>query len=167
MKRKTYRMIAVLLMTLVAVTTTAQDQSEQAKTYFGKHLDSKSMAELLIKSLPTLKDCRLVFKEKDADTYFKKIEEMKAEQGTELSEESEVFADVRVESFSTRDIEAGNGNYAGGMEEIKDKLQPDVVFYKVSFLREKDAELGLAFKYWIYLNGRWVFFPKPYSVFEN
>ena len=167
MKRKTYRMIAVFLMTLIAMSTKAQDQSEQAKTYFSGYLDSKSMAELLIKSLPTLEDCKSVFREPDAETYFKAIEEMKAKQGTELSEESEAFADVRVESFSTRDIEQGNGNYAGGMEGIKDKLQPDAVFYKVSFLREKDAERGLAFKYWGYINGRWVFFPKPYSVFEK
>lgn len=167
MKLKIYTITTLILMTLIAMSTKAQDQSEQAKTYFSGYLDSKSMAELLIKSLPTLEDCRLVFKGKDAETYFQAVEEMKAKQGTELSEESEAFADVKVESFSTRDIEQGNGNYAGGMEGIKDKLQSDAVFYKVSFLREKDAERGLAFKYWLHLNGRWVFFPKPYSVFEK
>lgn len=167
MKQKIYTMTAIFLMTLVTITASAQDLSDQAKNYFAKHLDSKSMAELILKSLPTLEDCKSVFKKPDAETYFKAIEEMKAKQGTELSEESEAFADVRIESFSTRDIKEGNGSYAGGMEGIVDRLQPDVVFYKISLLREKDAERGLAFKYWTYLNGRWVFFPKPYSVFEN
>lgn len=167
MKRKIYTLTAVFLLTLVSLTASSQDLSGQAKTYFSKHLDSKSMAELILESLPTLEDCKSVFKEPDAETYFKAVEEMKAKQGTELSEETEAFADVRVESFSTRDIQEGNGDYAGGMEGIVDRLQPDVVFYKISLLREKDAERGLAFKYWGFINGRWVFFPKPYSVFEK
>lgn len=167
MKRNIYTLTAVFLLTLVSLTASAQDLSDQAKTYFSKHLDSKSMAELILESLPTLEDCKSVFKEPDAETYFKAVEEMKAKQGTELSEETEAFADVRIESFSTRDIQEGNGNYAGGMEGIVDRLQPDVVFYKISLLREKDAERGLAFKYWGFINGRWVFFPKPYSVFEK
>ncbi len=167
MKRKIYTTTVIFLLTLVSLTASAQDLSDQAKTYFAKHLDSKAMAELILKSLPTLEEYKSVFKEPDAETYFKAVEEMKAKQGTELSEETEAFADVRVESFSTRDIKEGNGNYAGGMEGIVDRLQPDVVFYKISLLREKDAERGLAFKYWGYINGRWVFFPKPYSVFEK
>ncbi|WP_300665518.1 hypothetical protein [Fluviicola sp.] len=167
MNRKISTLITVMMMTLVTMTTVAQDQSDQAKNYFAEYLTSKSMTELIARSLPTLEECKLVFKEQDAETYFKAIEAMKSKAEADPKEENETFSDVQIDRFSTEDIEQQKGNYAGGMDQILEKLQLGVVFYKVSLLREKDAERGLAFKYWVHINGRWVFFPKPYHVFEK
>jgi len=160
-------MTAVIFITLAAMTANAQNYSDQAKIYFAKYLTSKSMTELITKSLPTLDDCKLVFKGQNAYTYFGVIEEMKSKLGAELQKENETFVDIGIEIFSTQDIEQGKGNYAGGMKNIVDKLQTYVTFYKVELLREKGAEMGVAYKYWVNINGRWVFFPKPFTAFEK
>jgi len=167
MKKTIYTMTAVIFITLAAMTANAQNYSDQAKIYFAKYLTSKSMTELITKSLPTLDDCKLVFKGQNAYTYFGVIEEMKSKLGAELQKENETFVDIGIEIFSTQDIEQGKGNYAGGMKNIVDKLQTYVTFYKVELLREKGAEMGVAYKYWVNINGRWVFFPKPFTAFEK
>lgn len=167
MKRTIYASVMMIGMNLVAGIAHAQNQSDQAKTYFSTYLTSKSIGELMLHSLPTLEDCQSVFNGGDAETYFRSIEEMKSKSGGGSNEGNETFADLRIEHFSTSDIQQGKGNYAGGMERIVDKLQPGVVFYQVSLLRKMGDEHGLAFKYWIRINDRWVFFPKPYAVFEQ
>jgi len=154
-------------MTLPSMTTNAQNYSDQAKIYFTKHLTSKSMIELIAKSLPTLDDCKLVFKGQNAYTYFGVMEEMKSKLSDELQKEDETFVDIGIETFSTQDIEQGKGNYAGGMKNIVDKLQNYVTFYKVELLREKGAEMGVAYKYWVNINGRWVYFPKTFAAFKK
>ncbi len=145
----------------------AQNYSEQGEKFFSKYLSQKAMTELAFKSLPTLEECKLVFKGQNAYTFFGKIQEFKNLLPTLKNEKNETFAEVDIEVFSTQDIEKGKGNYAGGMKNILDKLQPYVLFYKVEQLREKGAELGVAYKYWTNINGRWVFFPKLYSAFDN
>jgi hypothetical protein len=167
MKKTIYTLMVVIFITLPSMTTNAQNYSDQAKIYFAKHLTSKSMIELIAKSLPTLDDCKLVFKGQNAYTYFGVMEEMKSKLSDELQKEDETFVDIGIETFSTQDIEQSKGNYAGGMKNIVDKLQTYVTFYKVELLREKGAEMGVAYKYWVNLNGRWVYFPKPYAAFKK
>lgn len=167
MKRKMYASVMIILMNLVAVMTYAQNQSDQAKTYFSSYLSSESMEKLILQSLPTLEDCQSVFEGQHAETYFRSLEEMKSKPVNKPNEGNETFADLRIEYFSTSDIQQGKGNYAGGMERIVDKLQTGVIFYKVSLLRKKGDEYGLALNYWVWINGRWVFFPKPYAAFER
>jgi hypothetical protein len=144
-----------------------QNYSEQAKTYFSKKLDSKVFLELCIKSLPTMDDCKLIYKGQNAYTYFGFIADMKSKFQEELKKPTETFVDLKVESFTTEDIHAGKGNYAGGMKNLADKLQPAVTFYKIDLLREKGAEFGVAYKYWANISGKWVFFPKPWTAFEK
>lgn len=166
--RKLFRTsLSAFLLILVSMSANAQNQSDQAKTFFASYQTSESMGRLIVQSLPTLEDCKTVFKGENAGIYFRAMEEMKSKSAVEPGQENETFADIEVDSFSTADIEQGNGNYAGGMARIADKLQSGVIFYKVSLLREKGDEYGLAYKYWVNIHGRWVFFPKPYSVFPK
>jgi hypothetical protein len=144
----------------------AQNYSDQASTYFSKFLTSKSMTDLILKSLPTLDDCKLVFKGQNAYTYFGLVEDMKSKIPAEQTNGNEVFVDFRVEAFSTQDLILGKGNPTGGMKKIVDKLQPYVVFYNINLLREKGAEFGVSFNYWVKINNRWVYFLKPWIAFD-
>ena len=53
------------------------------------------------------------------------------------------------------------------MKNILDKLQSGVTFYNVNMLKEKGAEFGVAYKYWVKIDTRWVYFPKPWAAFEK
>lgn len=123
--------------------------------------------ELCSKSFPTLEECKLIFKGQNAYTYFGFLEDLKTKMKDELAKPTEKYVDLKVESFTTEDIQAGTGNYSGGMKNIAYKLQPAVIFYKIDLLKEKNAVGGNAFKYWVNINGKWIFFPKPWTAFEN
>jgi hypothetical protein len=168
--------ICTIILTALTLSLTAQDYSELAKVYFSKYLDSKSFSELTSMSLPTFEECKLVFKGQNAKIYFDYIDEMRIKMEDELKKrtfedelkiELETFADIRIESFCTADILQGKGNYAGGMKKLADKLQKNVTFYEINLLRTVEAEHGVAFKYWVNINGRWVAFPKPWRAFTN
>ena len=162
--------ITFLMQFTFLLTANGQDYSIEAKTHFFKYLNTKTHFDLLTKSLPSLDDCKLVFNGSNAYTYFGYVEEMREKLGERTKEdipkeEVETYVDCRINSFTTYDIQQGKGNYAGGMDGIKDKLQPNVTFYAVTYLREKDAELGVKWKYFVNIKGEWIIFPKPWRVF--
>lgn len=145
----------------------AQDYSAQAKSYFSKYNNSRAFIELCSKSLPTVDECKLVFKGENAYTYFGYIEELRTNISKELTKENENFEDIRIDTFNSNDIQEDKGNYAGGMRRLKDKLQSYLTFYEVNLLTSKGQEFGIAYKYWLNINGRWVFFPKPWNAFDK
>lgn len=131
--------------------------------FFKDYMSAAKMNDLIMDRLPDASQCAKVLKGDAADTYAGMVEEMKKSPPPTRDEE---FVDIRVDKFTTEDIHAGKGNYAGGMERIKDKLQDGVTFHKVSLLRTEGAELGVAFKHWVLLDGQWVFFPKIWNAFR-
>ena len=165
-KMKTALLFSTCLLALaVHKLAFAQDYSAEAKEHFCKYLDIKSQMNFMKEALPSLDDCKLVFKGKSAYTYFGYIEDMKRQLNPN-QQDNETFADCRIRSFTTYDIQQGKGNYAGGMKKIKDMLQPNVTFYRVTYLREKDAEFGVSYKYFVNIKGKWVFFPKPWEILD-
>jgi len=136
------------------------------KHHFLKYLDEKSINYLLINSLPSLDDCKMVFKDTNADKYFEKIKEINEhwKENIELSESNEIYVDCQIESFTTSDLYLGDD--LGGMERIKNKLQPNVTFYSVRYLREKDSQTGMVYKYFVNIKGDWIYFPKPYRILK-
>lgn len=146
--------------TVVSFNAKTQSYTADGAKYFAEHLTSHGMTELISQSLPTLEDCKLIFKGDNADLYYRAIKNKKNEIAAKTVDES--FEDLRINVFSTQDIEKGAGNYAGGMQNIVDKLQPYATFYRVTMLREKGANYGVSYKYWVNIKGRWVFFPKPW-----
>lgn len=152
------------LFTAQAATTFAQDYSEQAKGYFRKFMEPGSRKEL-INHLPTLDDCKMVFTNLDAFTYYGIVEEMRKGMVEELKTDTAKYVDVKVTCFSTQDIDLNKENYAGGMRNARNRLQPYVLFYHVSMLRSVGAFGGTSFKYLVFINGRWVFFPKIHAIF--
>lgn len=140
--------------------------SDRVETHFLKYLDEKSINDLLINSLPSLDDCKIVFKDTNADKYFEKIKEINEhwKENIELSESNEIHVDCQIESFTTSDLYLGDD--LGGMERIKNKLQPNVTFYSVRYLREKDSQTGMVYKYFVNIKGDWIYFPKPYIILK-
>lgn len=138
--------------------THAQNYSEQGKLYFSNYLSTASMTDLISKSLPTLDDCKLIFKGKYAYTYYGMLEEAKIELAKYLNQESKSFEDLNLNAFSTQDIELGQAKYASGiLKENLGNLQPYVIFYELEFLKTKGDTAGSSYKYWVNVNGRWVF----------
>jgi hypothetical protein len=170
-KMKNVKLMICWIIAMVCLNAHAQNYSRQAQIYFSKYLNSKTLEQQLIQSLPSLEDCKMVFKKEHSYTYFGQIEELKSQiklnKGMLVGKELINFKGVKVNPFSTQDIELGKGNYAGGMADIADKLENYVVFYSVVFLKNKNDESGINYKYWVNINGRWVFFPAPYRYFSK
>ena len=164
--------IAFLMQFTFVLTGYGQDYSKEAKAHFIKYRDTKTHLDLFSNSLPSLDDCKLVFNGLNAYTYFGRVEEMREELDGRTKEEIpeeevETYVDCRISSFTTYDLQQQvGGNYAGGMLEIVDKLQPNVTFYEVEYLRRKDAEHGYTIKYFVNIKGERIVFPKPWRVFD-
>lgn len=159
--------ICVALLLLVPFSICSQD-TEKAKAYFSKYMNTSAINALIAKSLPTKEDCKIVFKGEDADisyTYIEQLKNTSADQENPVTNEN--FVDISFQTFTTEDVLNQKGNYAGGMASLGDKLQPGIVFYKLELLREAGAEYGMAYKYWVNLKGRWVYFPKPWRAFKT
>ena len=142
-----------------------QNNSAQAKNYFSKYKDKKTFTELCIKSLPTLEECKLVFKGQNAYTYFGSLEDWKKVLNAELKKQPETYVELIVQSFTTEDIQRKKGNYAGGMQNLSDKLLQDITFYNIDMLKEKGDKDGVNYQSWVNINGKWVCFPKPWQSF--
>jgi hypothetical protein len=167
MKKIIINISLVFTLMLISDSGFSQNYSEQAKVYFSKYLDSKSYFDLCINSLPTLEDCSMVFNKENAYTFYGYIVDLKKNMRNQQKTELEKYADIKVGSFSISDISQGKGNYAGGMKNIVNKLQPNVVFYNITLLREIGNTSGISYEYWVKIEGRWVFFPKPWRIFSS
>lgn len=141
-------------------------EKSEAMTFFSQYTDINSFHNFISQSLPTLDDCKLIFKNNgDAYSYQGMIENTKDNIVTNSFKNQDI-SDIKIETFTTEDIKKGKGNYSGGMKDIVDKLQPNITFYKVSLL-ETGNEYGTSYKYWIKIDDRWVFFPKLWRPFER
>lgn len=156
---------AVVLLVLAA-SWKPHEQSSDPKTHFAAYLDKNKFEEMAVTALPTLAQCKAVFTDSAAEVYHTYVENMMSK-GTPVPGQTELFVEVDYETFTTEDVKAGKGNYAGGMERIKSFLQPGITFYKIELLREKGAEHGMAYNSWVYIQGHWVFFPKPWKGFKS
>jgi hypothetical protein len=160
MKVKLPAIITSLILLFNLNSSVAQDYSQQGKLYFSGYLSTKAMSDLISNSLPTLEDCKLIFKGKYAYTYFGMLEEAKIELTKSINQENKSFEDVNLYAFSTQDILLGQANYASGiLKENIENLQPYVIFYKLEFLKLKGDTAGSSYKYWVNINGKWIFVP--------
>ena len=142
--------------------------SEQAKTYFTKYSTGKLFTDACKKSLPTVDDCKLVFKGQNAYTYYGFVEDMKSKMNAEDKSEMDKYVATKIDIFTTSDIaHKSKGNYAGYMQNIVDKLQPNITFYGVNKFKKTTDEYGMNYKYWIKLGERWVFFPSMADAFKK
>ena len=164
MKSNINIILLIVISNFINIASYGQDYSEEAKEYFSGYLDTESQMELFTTSLPTLEECKLIFKNENANIFYEYVETLKIEIENEELIEKEYFAVCKVESFSTCDFEKETNYIVGGMYKIKDKFKDKIIFYQVTYLREQDAVYGVNYNYFVNIKGRWVFIPKPWHV---
>ena len=150
--------------------------------YFDNYLSSKSQYDMLKTGFPTLEECKLVFKDKYASTYYNWLNAIKDEyfntgknknfltyfgmikyvftkdEENTINSGAKIFKSVKYDSISTSEFR----------EEWKTFYQPSVKIYSVVFLNEINDETGFEYNGFISINNQWKFFPKPKrSIFNN
>lgn len=61
------------------------------------------------------------------------------------------------------EMKGGAKHFPGGYGEIADWFQPGVELYRLQFL-EKGARVGTSYDVFVYLDGHWRIFPKPWMA---
>jgi len=141
----------------------SQNLTPDAERFFRQFRLKSEVNAYVSKNFPTLEQCKYIFRGNVAYTYFAKLSELKE---STLSKSEDQYLDVKIESFSTSDLICKNGNATPGVKG-RDIFLPDVIFYEVTFLKQKAASLGISYKYFVNINGRWIMFPKPMTVLSE
>lgn len=138
--------------------------------YFQKFLNLEIDPRLLLlQAQPTLADCKEVF----TDEYYRCVHSLYTMYYYNLVDGehklSDSFRDKEryTKTFSSyAEVKSGKHKLPGGFTEVfrMNALRPGKLdYYSISF-KAKDEEFGTSFKIWVFLNGRWVFFPKPWQI---
>lgn len=144
---------------------------EEVKSYFIQFTKSIEIAQkLLLNAQPSFADCKQIFSDDYAgyvsDMYHNMYRSfLENDRSFELLEKNR----VEIDSSTISDIQNSNDNLPGEMRSIfnqNNALNAGTRFYSVHFLKDKD-KWGIAFSVWCYINGRWVFFPKPWMVIRK
>ena len=171
----------ISLMSSFSVFSQKVDDNPKFK-YFENYLNTNSQYEMLKNSFPTLGECKLIFKDKYAITYFNWLNNLKEEYFDSLktkdfltdfgmiryvytNEEENIintgdknFNSVRYDSISTSEFR----------EEWKIYYQPYIKIYRVVYINDIDDENGFEYNGFVSINNTWKFFPKPKrSIFNN
>lgn len=141
-------------------------------SYFNQFLDPNSdVASLFFRAQPNVSDCKAVF----AKSYYREISDIYYFRYRDSMENNiekhnvENKTRVAFGSYTLTDIRNGQDELPGGMRRLfqqYDALMPGVRFYIVKFI-EGDNEFGITYSVWCYINGRWVFFFKPWRIMDE
>lgn len=139
--------------------------------YFSLFLDANmNHYNLMIKAQPNLADCKAIFRDEVYEDVYNIYSILY--RGILLKNES--WEDVYTKDFFDYDsiVFDGDGftnerNASGGIkrDEITKLIKPNTVFYSIHF-KNTGAEYGIVYGTWAYVNGRWVFFPKPWRFLK-
>ena len=156
----------IIFLLLLSSSLFGQTDAEKAKIYFSQFADSKAVIEFCARSLPTLEECKMVFKDEYAGKYFASLEHWKTELTEETKNNTIKFYGLKITLFTAEDVRQDKGNYASGMKSIVNELQPNVTFCNFNMQQNAgDEGYGINYQSAVYLNGRWIFFPKPWRLF--
>lgn len=140
--------------------------------YFQKFLNNDiDRTSLLGQAQPNLADCREVFSE----DFYRDVFNIYSIHYFSILEDSKKLSDIfrdktnyKKQSSSYSDVQSGKHNLPGGVNRIMELkgFRPGKLSYlSVSFVHEGSPR-GIAFHLWVFLNGRWVYFPKPWQVID-
>lgn len=141
------------------------------ESFFIQFTHSKELAlKLLMNAQPSFSDCQQVF----ASEYAGHISDVYHAMYRSISDSDEPYRlleknRVKIESNTITDIQNYNDNLPGGMRQIfirNNALNGGVRFYYVHYLKDGD-QYGIAQSVWCHINGRWVFFPKPWRIIKS
>jgi hypothetical protein len=155
-----------------AISKPSTEPSSEDIKYFDKFMNPDiDITLLLLKAQPTLADCKMIFApvfyKEAADVYYLQYRTLLDNSDGIHPIKSKQFAEVRANTYA--EIISKSHFFPGGMHMMQEKysaLNSNTKFYRVDF-KEIGAEYGISFAVWCFLNGRWVFFPKPFRVIET
>ena len=139
--------------------------------YFGKFLNPDiDHNKLMLQAQPTLADCRVLFKDGLAMHVFNSYSVMYkrlimiGESWDKLH--SKDFFDYRSTDYNQ--LIDGKSNLPGGMSwpEVLNNLNQGIIFHSLYF-KQYGHEFGVSMAPWVYINDRWVFFPKLWRVMKT
>ncbi|WP_299113529.1 hypothetical protein [uncultured Winogradskyella sp.] len=154
---------------LLSVNSYSQNNESKAKAYFNQYLTSKEQFKLIAKSLPTLEQCNAVFKEVYAKRYYEFVSTLDKEIDSAFSKlDFEKHKDCKIESVNTSTLNSEKNSFNGGMDEFQHVFKPNIVFYRVTYVLEDGSESYNSFyKYFVNIDGNWLFFANPGIVFRE
>lgn len=162
--RKSLTIMALLLWAMATRAQTDLDAEFEKLAMQGLNAD---LPTFLTDMAPTLEDCKAVFKADAAQLVFTFSAELLAETRKGSDALLDGFVDFRTAKFRTEEALTDQTAVTGGMRDARDHLLPGITFYQVSYLREKGAEFGVTYRYFVKVGDRWVFFPKPWRAFQE
>lgn len=134
--------------------------------YFNEFIkENVNINNLFLKAHPTLLDCKAVFSK---EYYLKMFQRYCVEFGELTNHHLDPFFpkfnNFKYKTNSSSDLMQGINKLEGGMRMAAEKgaFNYDVLFYKVEFLSCETSQRQKSFSTFCYVNGRWVFFPKPW-----
>ena len=109
--------------------------------------------------LPSLADCRAVFKAGGADLVYLFCKNGPDPLESDLQGQ---FVDMQTAHYTTAQLRALPELLASNKRELREHLLPDIRFYEVTYLA---PESQLSLRYFVRLDGRWVYFANPWRAF--
>lgn len=169
MNNKSNILFFICVIFLGVLNSNSQSNENDIKEYFNQYLNSKDQFRLIAKSLPTLEQCKVVFKDEYAPAYYNFISKLDEQINIEISKlEHETHIDCKIDSFNTNDLKNNNSNYNGGMSEFAQVFNPDINFYRLTYLLENGSEsYKSTYKFFVNIDGNWLFFANPSIVFRK
>jgi len=154
---------------MTAFNSIAQNHEQNAKEYFNQYLNNKDQFRLIARSLPTLEQCKTVFKDEYASIYFNFVSKIHEQINAEIEKiDYEEHVDCTIDLINTNDLKPGNNSYTGGMDEYMHVFNPNVIFYRLTYLFEDNSQShDSIYKYFVNIDGDWLFFANPGIVFRK
>lgn len=141
---------------------TSLEKLEDTSTYFNQFIQENiDIKKLFMEMQPNLLDCQYAFSDKYALDIYHFLH--RQSEWIDLKRMKPLFP-----KYKYVKVEKANGNFTGGMSQmqIEGFINYDAEFYQVTFLENANSEGGFVFRYFCFVNGRWVFMMKPWHLRE-
>ena len=137
---------------------------KEIESYFSRFLEPDiDVVGLMLKAQPNIADCKAIFTEE----YFREVYSFNS-----MIYRSMLEGEGNLDQISTKDVFDIRSTKKDELEKevtserkriFVESLRPNVIFFTVSF-KNYGTEYGTSFSFWVFINGRWVFFPKPWRT---
>lgn len=161
--------LSFVIALFIGLSSFSQENNETTLSYFNQFLTSESQFKLLVNSFPTLEECKQILIGENAETYYKGIQKLKQEiKDIQTEVELETYTKSHLEFFSSNDAKKKDAKRSSRFYKIKDILQPDITYYLISYTDKNGSDsIYSPYKFFVKLNGKWVFFPNPNVIFDK
>lgn len=154
----------LVLLIFLPLSLFSQGDSTEIANFFQGYLDKEARAKFLEQALPTYEECQYVFKPEYVDQFYKYIQDLPPVQ---LKVDEKEYVTCSIRSHIVRESEDIHKRLTGGIYWSDTTVNNNIELFTVRYLRNESATYGLRYSNFVYINGRWVFFPKPWRAFKD